>query len=113
MSRVALVTGAARGMGAATALRLAEEGYEVLALDACAGPTAHPYPMPTVDDLEPLLTKRGVSHYLGVSERTVDRLVAAGRLTEWDTPPLWDGHAGARIAKVLASSVGATRRGDA
>lgn len=32
-------------------------------------------------DLEPLLTKRGVSHYLGISERTVDRLVASGRLT--------------------------------
>ena len=30
--------------------------------------------------VEPLLTKRGVSHYLGVSERSVDRLVAAGKL---------------------------------
>ena len=29
---------------------------------------------------EPLLTKRGVSSVLGVSERTVDRLVAAGRI---------------------------------
>ena len=29
---------------------------------------------------EPLLTKRGVSAVLGVSERTVDRLVAARRL---------------------------------
>ncbi|WP_277454724.1 UDP-N-acetylglucosamine 2-epimerase (non-hydrolyzing) [Janibacter sp. DB-40] len=34
-------------------------------------------------------------------------VLATGPLAEWDTPPLWDGHAGARIAKVLASSVGA------
>lgn len=32
------------------------------------------------DDLEPMLTKRGVSHFLGISERTVDRLVASRRL---------------------------------
>jgi excisionase family DNA binding protein len=31
-------------------------------------------------DPEPLLTKRGVSALLGVSERTVDRLVASGKL---------------------------------
>jgi excisionase family DNA binding protein len=30
--------------------------------------------------LQPLLTKRDVAVYLGVSERTVDRLVAAGEL---------------------------------
>ena len=40
----------------------------------------------------------------------VREVLAAGRLTEWDTPPLWDGQAGERIAKVLASTVGAARR---
>jgi excisionase family DNA binding protein len=38
--------------------------------------------LPVDDDphIQPLLTKRGVALYLGVSERTVDRLVAAGEL---------------------------------
>ena len=47
-----------------------------------------------------------------LSER-VSEVLATGPLQEWDTPPLWDGHAGERIAKVLATSVGATRRDDA
>ncbi|KRE35481.1 UDP-N-acetyl glucosamine 2-epimerase [Janibacter sp. Soil728] len=43
----------------------------------------------------------------------VREVLATGPLTEWDTPPLWDGHAGERIAKVLAGSVGAARRAGA
>lgn len=47
----ALVTGAAGGMGSVFVRRLADEGYSVLAVDWCAGPSAKPYPMPTLDDL--------------------------------------------------------------
>lgn len=43
----------------------------------------------------------------------VREVLATGPLQAWDTPPLWDGHAGERIAKVLAGSVGAPRRGQA
>lgn len=43
--RVAVVTGAARGIGAATVLALAEQGWTVLAVDVAADDPALPYPM--------------------------------------------------------------------
>lgn len=43
----------------------------------------------------------------------VREVLATGPLTEWTTPPLWDGHAGERIATVLAGAVSAARKAGA
>ncbi len=55
--RVALVTGAARGIGAATVVELSRLGYAVTALDVCSGGDVPPgvgYPMATPEDLDKL-----------------------------------------------------------
>jgi SDR family mycofactocin-dependent oxidoreductase len=50
--RVAFVTGAARGQGRAHALRLAEEGADIIAADVCAPIDTIKYPSATRADLE-------------------------------------------------------------
>jgi SDR family mycofactocin-dependent oxidoreductase len=52
MASVALVTGAARGIGAATVAGLAAAGWTVVALDACADDPRLPYAMGTRAELE-------------------------------------------------------------
>jgi SDR family mycofactocin-dependent oxidoreductase len=49
--KVALVTGAARGQGRADALRLAEEGADVIVVDVCAPLPSVPYDSATPEDL--------------------------------------------------------------
>ena len=49
--KVAFVTGAARGLGRSHARRLAEEGADIIAIDACATPDWLSYPLATEADL--------------------------------------------------------------
>jgi SDR family mycofactocin-dependent oxidoreductase len=50
-SKVALITGAARGQGRAHAVRMAQEGADVLLVDACTSVTEIDYPAATAADL--------------------------------------------------------------
>ncbi len=83
--RVALVTGAGRGIGAATVAHLAREGYAVLALDACAGPDAAPYAMPDRADLEAVAAPHAEveAHVADVRDRAALDAAVARVLERW------------------------------
>lgn len=50
--RVAFITGAARGQGRSHAVRLAEEGADIVGIDICEQLDLIPYPMATREDLD-------------------------------------------------------------
>jgi SDR family mycofactocin-dependent oxidoreductase len=50
--KVAYITGAARGQGRSHAVRLAEEGADIIAMDICATPSTVSVPGATPEDLE-------------------------------------------------------------
>jgi SDR family mycofactocin-dependent oxidoreductase len=110
--RVALVTGAARGIGAATVAELCGQGYTVTALDVCSGGNVLPgvgYPMATPDDLN-VLTQKFPDQVLAMQSDVRDREalesavnatlvrfghldavvatagVVVGGLSQWETP---------------------------
>lgn len=114
--KVALITGAARGQGRSHAVRLAEEGAAIIALDVCAPPSPHTtYPAATPEDLAQTVKEveavggRIVATTTDVRDRDalkaaiddgvaqfgkLDTVIAnAGIITiqEWDevTPELW------------------------
>ncbi|HEY9417312.1 MAG TPA: mycofactocin-coupled SDR family oxidoreductase [Pseudonocardia sp.] len=90
--KVAFVTGAARGQGRSHALRLAQEGADIIAVDVCQQAETVPYPLATEADLAETvklvedLDRRIVSRQadvrdLGALERVVQEGVAElGRL---------------------------------
>ncbi len=61
MSPAAVVTGAARGIGAATVDALVAAGWQVVAVDRCADDPALDYPLAAKSDLEELARRHGAA----------------------------------------------------
>jgi len=61
MTRVAIVTGAGRGIGAATVDALVNENYRVVAVDRCRDIPDVPYALATPADLEAVVARNGES----------------------------------------------------
>jgi SDR family mycofactocin-dependent oxidoreductase len=51
-NKVAFITGAARGQGRAHAIRMAEEGADIIGVDVCEQIGSVPYPLATMEELE-------------------------------------------------------------
>ena len=90
--KVAFITGAARGQGRSHALRLAEEGADIIAVDLCAQVSSVPYAMSTPDDLAETVkeiealdrrivaTQADVRDYGAVKAAVEDGVAQLGRL---------------------------------
>ena len=106
--RVALVTGAARGIGAATVAALAAGGWRVVAVDRCADDTALPYALGSRGELDRVVAdacaKAGDAAVIAAQAdtRDSDALASAVRLAE----DRWGGlDAAVAAAGVIAGGV--------
>ena len=99
--KTVLITGAARGQGRSHAVRLAEEGANIVAVDICTDIASIGYPLGTSDDLEVTveLASAGGAQVLAAHAdvRDADAVCdvvntavdASDRSTPWSRTPVW------------------------
>ena len=90
--KVAFITGVARGQGRSHAIRLAEEGADIVGIDSLTDVDTAPYPMATQDDLDEttvliektgrraILSRADVRDREGLQRAVTDGVVELGRL---------------------------------
>ncbi|QIZ37751.1 mycofactocin-coupled SDR family oxidoreductase [Saccharopolyspora sp. ASAGF58] len=87
--KVAFITGAARGQGRSHAIRLAEEGADIIAIDICAPVESVSYAMPAPEDLDVTVReveKRGrkaLSRVVDVRDQAALREVVADGVAQF------------------------------
>jgi SDR family mycofactocin-dependent oxidoreductase len=75
-SKVAFITGIARGQGRSHAITLAEEGCDIIGLDLCQQIQSAPYPGSTVEDLKETVRRVEATGRRIVSEQADVRVLA-------------------------------------
>lgn len=88
--KVALVTGAARGMGAATVAALAADQWHVVAIDRCRDDPALAYPMGTREELDAAVEAAGGSDRVVAVEADVRDAAALQKIVA-DATTRWGG----------------------
>ncbi len=118
-ARSVLVTGAARGIGAAVARRFASDGARVVAADRCSDHEALDYPLASQEQLDAVVAECG-GESIGVVVDVADRVALADALEPhgifdavvctagvvWGGAPLWQTPASAWDALVATNITG-------